>query len=146
MSAYPRPRLTGATIFGAAAPHDRGSMVLVDEVDRLRDAVRATRAERPLRSGWRATSGAESAECDGGGSGMRRGSGEAGWTVRGMAQAPNGQSLGGGADNVRDANALATFRQYCWRSPATHGSAAAPEEWPWSSVRRTRANDEVDPL
>ena len=39
MSAYLRPRLLGATILGAAAPRDGGSAVLVDEVDRLRDAV-----------------------------------------------------------------------------------------------------------
>ena len=47
MSAYLRPRVPGATIFTVAL-RDRGSPLLVDEVDRLRDAVRATGAERPF--------------------------------------------------------------------------------------------------
>ena len=67
---------------------------------------------------------------------MRRGSGEAGWTVRGAVQAPNGRSPGGGADHVRDADELAAVRRHCWRNPVKYGLAAAPEDWPWSSVHR----------
>ena len=47
MSAYLRPRRPSKTILGAAAPRDRGSSVLVGEVDRPREAMRAMRAERP---------------------------------------------------------------------------------------------------
>jgi putative transposase len=48
MSRYIRPRRAGATIFFTAALAQRGSPLLVAEVERLRQAVRDTRAERPF--------------------------------------------------------------------------------------------------
>jgi putative transposase len=48
MSSYTRPRVAGARIFFTVALADRGSDLLVAEIGRLRDAVRATRAERPF--------------------------------------------------------------------------------------------------
>ena len=48
MSDYLRPRVPGALVFFTVALAARGSWLLVDEVDRLRDAVAATRAERPF--------------------------------------------------------------------------------------------------
>lgn len=48
MAVYARPRVTGATVFFTVALADRGSDLLVREIDRLRDAVRATRAKRPF--------------------------------------------------------------------------------------------------
>lgn len=48
MSNYRRPRAPGATIFFTVCLAERGSDLLVREVDRLRDAVRLTRAERPF--------------------------------------------------------------------------------------------------
>ncbi|MDQ2091035.1 REP-associated tyrosine transposase [Marimonas arenosa] len=49
MSRYLRPRVFGATIFFTVNMQQRGSDVLVREIDRLRRAVRQTRAERPFR-------------------------------------------------------------------------------------------------
>ena len=48
MPMYRRPHVSGARVFFTIALADRGSTLLVDEVDRLRDAVRVTRAERPF--------------------------------------------------------------------------------------------------
>src|SRR6056297_4359929 len=48
MPDYVRPRVAGARVFFTVALAERGSRVLVDEVGRLREAVRMTRAERPF--------------------------------------------------------------------------------------------------
>ncbi len=48
MSCYIRPNVTGARVFFTVGLARRGSWLLVDEVDRLREAVRVTRAERPF--------------------------------------------------------------------------------------------------
>jgi len=48
MSDYRRPRIAGATIFFTVCLARRGSSLLVEEVARLREAVRATHAERPF--------------------------------------------------------------------------------------------------
>ena len=49
MSSYIRPRQPGASIFFTVALADRGARTLVDQVEALRQAVRATKAERPFR-------------------------------------------------------------------------------------------------
>jgi putative transposase len=48
MPNYRRPRVPGATVFFTVALAERGSDLLVREVARLREAVAATRAERPF--------------------------------------------------------------------------------------------------
>ncbi|MGK7752200.1 MULTISPECIES: REP-associated tyrosine transposase [unclassified Roseovarius] len=48
MSHYLRPRVSGATVFFSVNLAERGSHLLVDEIERLRAAVRQTRAERPF--------------------------------------------------------------------------------------------------
>lgn len=48
MPEYRRPGVTGATIFFTVNLADRDGDLLVRHVDLLRDAVRATRAERPF--------------------------------------------------------------------------------------------------
>lgn len=50
MSQYLRPRIAGASIWFTVALAERGSCLLVDEVERLRVAVRQTMAERPFRA------------------------------------------------------------------------------------------------
>jgi putative transposase len=49
MSDYIRPRVPGASIFFTVALAERGSWLLLEEMDRLRAAVRDTRVERPFR-------------------------------------------------------------------------------------------------
>lgn len=48
MSSYIRPRRPGATIFFTVALAQRGSSLLVEEVDHLRAAVGLTRKQRPF--------------------------------------------------------------------------------------------------
>ncbi len=48
MSIYLRPRITGACVFFTVCLADRGSDLLLREIDLLRDAVRQARAERPF--------------------------------------------------------------------------------------------------
>lgn len=48
MPRYIRPRLPGVPVFFTVALADRGSWLLVAEVERLRQAVRQTRDERPF--------------------------------------------------------------------------------------------------
>ncbi|QFT98913.1 hypothetical protein FIU85_16485 [Roseovarius sp. THAF8] len=49
MSNYLRPRVSGATVFFTVNLAERGSHLLVDDIERLRAAVRQTRAERPFK-------------------------------------------------------------------------------------------------
>ncbi len=49
MSIYLRPKVPGASVFFTVNLMTRGSRLLVDEIDRLREAVRTTRAERPFQ-------------------------------------------------------------------------------------------------
>jgi putative transposase len=49
MARYLRPRRPGATVFFTVALADRGARTLVDRVEALRHAVRATKAERSFR-------------------------------------------------------------------------------------------------
>jgi putative transposase len=49
MSDYIRPRVPGACVFFTVALAERGSRLLVEEIDRLRAAVREAMAERPFR-------------------------------------------------------------------------------------------------
>ncbi len=49
MSIYVRPRQDGATVFFTVAVAQRGTSLLLDHIDLLRDAVRLTRQERPFR-------------------------------------------------------------------------------------------------
>ena len=48
MSCYVRPKVTGARVFFTVGLARRGSSLLVDEIEHLREAVRVTRAERPF--------------------------------------------------------------------------------------------------
>lgn len=48
MPKYRRPKITGACVFFTVKLAQPGSALLTDEVDRLREAVRQTRKERPF--------------------------------------------------------------------------------------------------
>lgn len=84
MPASRRPREPGAAGFLRVAPADRSSRLLVERVEALREAGRATRAKRPfgveawvvlpdhMRCVWRLPEGTATIRCGGGRS--RRGS------------------------------------------------------------------------
>ncbi|MGP6086908.1 REP-associated tyrosine transposase [Antarctobacter jejuensis] len=48
MPNYRRPKISGGTVFFTVCLAQRGSALLVDEIDILREAVQATRARRPF--------------------------------------------------------------------------------------------------
>ncbi len=48
MSAYIRPKIPGASVFFTVALVDRGASLLVEEIALLRQAVRTTKAKRPV--------------------------------------------------------------------------------------------------
>jgi putative transposase len=48
MSSYLRPRVPGASVFFTVTLAQRGSRLLVDEINRLREAVATVRSERPF--------------------------------------------------------------------------------------------------
>ena len=50
MSVYLRPRVPGAAVFFTVNLAARGSWLLVERVDALREAYRATARERPFRT------------------------------------------------------------------------------------------------
>ena len=49
MSVYLRPRLSGVPVFFTVCLAQRGTRLLIDDIDILREAVRVTRARRPFQ-------------------------------------------------------------------------------------------------
>ncbi|MEM9854316.1 MAG: transposase [Pseudomonadota bacterium] len=153
MAWYLRPQVTGATVFFTVCLADRGSDLLVREVDLLRRAVAATKRERPFEieawvvlpdhlhsiwqlpagdrdfaTRWRVIKGRFSRELP---FGARRASHVA-RAERGIWQRRFWERhLRGEAD-------FQAHLRYCWQSPVRLGLCASPEAWPYSSARRDR--------
>lgn len=162
MPNYRRPKVSGACVFFTINLADRGSTLLVEEIERLREAVRQTKAERPFRidawvvlpdhmhcvwtlpvgdrdfsTRWGAIKARFSMSC-------RR----AGFTP----PPPVGVAHGGvnpalrrkgevglwqarfWEHHIRDEADYWAHVRYCWMNPVKHGYVARPEEWPFSSV------------
>jgi putative transposase len=151
MSDYIRPRLPGASVFFTVALADRGTQTLVKHVDRLRQAVSVTRAERPFRIDawvvlpdhmhavwtlpegdadysvrWRLIKSRFSRELP---MGHMRRSHEA-RQERGIWQRRFWEH------HIRDETDFAGHLRYCWFNPVKHGLVERPEDWPFSSVHR----------
>jgi putative transposase len=151
MSDYIRPRVPGACVFFTVALADRGSQLLVKEVERLRAAVQETMTERPFRietwvvlpdhlhAVW--TLPEEDADYS-----VR-------WRLikarfsRGLPVGPLRRSHEARKErgiwqrrfwehHVRGDDDLADHVRYCWWNPVKHGLAEKPEDWPYSSVHR----------
>jgi putative transposase len=153
MSNYRRPRISGATIFFTVALQERGSSLLVHEIERLRCAVRQTRAERwfdieawvvlpdhmhciwrlpdedddfPVR--WRLiksrfSMGLESTATRQ--SHVRR-------REKGIWQRRFWEH------HIRNAEDWQNHLRYCWFNPVKHGLVGSPADWPFSSYQRDR--------
>ncbi len=151
MSEYRRPKVNGARVFFTVTLAQRGSSLLVDEIVRLRAAVRRTKAERPfeidawvvlpdhLHAVWTLPFG------------------DADFSTRwrliksrfsmGLPKGPTRES-----HNVRKERGIWQRRfwehhirnehdywahvRYCWLNPVKHGFADKPEDWRFSSVHR----------
>ena len=156
MARYLRPRLPGVPIFFTVALADRGSRLLLDEVSRLREAVRVTRAERPfeiaacvvlpdhLHCIWRLPK----EDCDY----------STRWKLRikahfsrclpeqllrpsHRARGERGASGSAGSTSTTSGTRRIWRRtlRYCWFNPVKHGLVTRPEDWPWSSFHREKA-------
>lgn len=164
MPNYLRPRSPGACVFFTVALADRGSDVLTREVERLRAAVRRTRAARPfsveawvvlpdhLHCVWRLPDG------DGDFSGrwgaikarfsmsMRRAGftppPPVGWRNGGVNPALRRKGEVGlwqprfWEHHIRDQADYDAHVRYCWGNPVKHGLVARAADWPFSSIQR----------
>ena len=151
MPNYIRPRIPGATIFFTVALRERGDDLLVREMDRLRDAVRKTRAERPFRiDAWVVLPDHLHAV-------WTLPAGEADFSTRwrlikarfsrGLTPGPRRPSDLARDEraiwqrrfwehHVRGATDLAACTRYCHMNPVKHGLRESPEAWPFSTVHR----------
>ena len=151
MSEYLRPRVPGACIFFTVALADRGSRLLVEEVDRLRTAMRDTMRERPFRiEAWVVLPDHLHAV-------WTLPEGDADYSVRwrlikarfsrGLPKGPlrasheNRQERGiwqrrFWEHQIRSEADFAARIRYCWINPAKHGLVKKPEDWPYSSMHR----------
>jgi putative transposase len=151
MSQYQRPRVPGASVLFTVCLATRGSTLLVDEVVRLRGAVRATIAERPfaiaawvvlpdhLHCVWRLPEG----DCD---YSTRWGAIKARFSqglVCGNRRASHELRREKGLwqrrfweHHLRSEADFAAAVRYCWNNPVKHGLVERPEEWSYSSIHR----------
>ena len=158
MSGYIRPRIGGATIFFTVALETRGSGLLVDEIDRLREAVRRTRQERPFGiDAWVVLP--DHIHCM-----WRLPESDTNYSLRWhLIKARFSHGLPSGASrpsllrrrekgiwqrrfwehHIRNEDDWRNHLHYCWMNPVKHGLVAAPEHWPYSSYLRDKAR--LDP-
>ncbi|MFO6464065.1 REP-associated tyrosine transposase [Jannaschia sp. KMU-145] len=154
MSRYIRPAIPGATIFFTVALAERGSRLLVDEIDLLRRAYGATLRDRPLRTDaivvlpdhlhcvwtlpegdadyatrWRLIKARVSRALP---MPPRRAS-QSARRERGLWQRRYLE------DHIRDEAALHTAIARCHRDPVKHGLTDDPFGWPHSSIHRDMA-------
>lgn len=159
MSNYLRPRIHGATVFFTVNLADRDSSLLVDEIARLRAAVRHTQSERPFHidawvvlpdhlhaiwtlpkgdadfsTRWRLIKSRFS-------HGLPKGPLRASHRLRqerGVWQRRFWEH------HVRGGGEYGALLRYCWMNPVKHGLAEAPQDWMYSSVHRDVASGRFD--
>jgi putative transposase len=151
MSRYVRPRIPGATIFFTVALADRRSDLLIREVDRLRDAVSRTRAERPFHiDAWVVLP--DHLHCI-----WTLPRGDSDFSTRwSLIKARFSLSVGEGSQrpshmtrrergvwqrrfwehHLRDPDDFAARLHYCWQNPVKHGLVGHPGDWVYSSWHR----------
>lgn len=151
MSSYRRVRAAGASYFFTVNLAERGRTTLIDNIEVLRTAYRATVADHPVRCDamvvlpdhihavWT----------------MPRGDADysARWSV---IKARFSLAVGGGRKRpshfarreagvwqrrfwehmIRDDDDYAAHIRYCWFNPVKHGFVQNPQDWPYSSVHR----------
>lgn len=153
MSDYRRPSVPGASIFFTVALEDRGSDLLVREIDALRDAVSITRAERWFGiDAWVVLP--DHLHCI-----WRLPEDDADYSVRWrLIKARFSRAMPKGRvrqshilrrergvwqrrfweHHIRDDADWQAHVRYCWMNPVKHGLVERPEDWPWSSYHRDR--------
>ena len=164
MPNYIRPQVAGATVFFTVALADRSSGLLVERIGALREAVRATRAERPfgidawvvlqdhMHCIWTLPAGD-------GDYAVRMGAIKARFSMAmrraGFTPPPPVGRRNGGVNpalrrkgevglwqprywehHIRDDDDFRAHVEYCRWNPVKHGYVERPEDWPYSSFRR----------
>lgn len=154
MSRYLRPRIPGASIFFTVALARRGSRLLVQQTDRLRDAVRVTRAERPFTiEAWVVLP--DHLHCI-----WRLPDGDTDYSTRWRlikSRFSRTLPLGDLRDShilrqergiwqrrfwehhIRNEDSFNAYLRYCWFNPVKHGLVTDPGDWPHSSYHREKA-------
>lgn len=162
MPRYLRPRVFGATIFFTVTLAQRGSHLLVDEIDALRDAVRVTKAERAfaidawvvlpdhMHCVWTLPVGDRDFS-------TRMGAIKARFSMScrraGFSPPAPIAFMNGGVNpalrrkgevglwqprfwehHIRNEADYWSHVRYCWMNPVKHGFVERPEDWPYSSV------------
>jgi putative transposase len=160
MSRYLRPRIPGATVFFTVALADRGSDLLVREINRLRWAVAVTLQQRPFvieawvvlpdhlhavwtlpendhdfSTQWRLIKSRFSRGLPMG----RLRPSHVARQERGIWQRRFWEH------HIRDETDFAAHVRYCWMNPVRHGLAERPADWPWSSVHRDICSGRFEP-
>lgn len=157
MPNYRRPRVAGARWFFTVALQQRGSDLLVREIDALRNAVAATRASRPfeieamvvLPDHWHAVWALPVGDDD---FSTRIGAIKARFTraVRAVGWNP---TLPRSSSKIRKGEAGVWQRRfwehlirdeadwrrhvaYCWANPQKHGFVTRAVDWPHSAIHR----------
>ncbi|WP_102226086.1 REP-associated tyrosine transposase [Acidimangrovimonas sediminis] len=149
MSQYRRPVVPGGTVFFTVCLAQRGSWLLVDEIERLRAAVRDTRAAQPFRIDawvvlpdhlhciWTLPEGVEDFS--------RRWAGIKARFSRGLPAGPRRPSHVRRGEKgiwqrrfrehqIRHPAELALHLRYCHLNPVRHGLVESPDDWPYSSI------------
>ncbi len=151
MSNYLRPANPGACIFFTVALANRGSRLLVEEIDLLRQAVDRTKAERPFQiNAWVVLP--DHLHCV-----WTLPAGDADFSIRwGAIKGRFSRRLEKGRlrashelrrekaiwqrrfweHHIRDARDYAAHIRYCQFNPVKHGLVEKPEDWPYSSLHR----------
>jgi len=151
MSNYIRPKQPGAAVFFTVNLADRGSDLLVREIEALRAAVGVTRTERPfgikawvvlpdhMHCVWQLPDGDPDfstrwslikARFTLSVAGERRRASHVRRRERGLWQRRFWEH------HIRDAADLQAHVRFCWINPVKHGLVSEPGEWPFSSYHR----------
>jgi putative transposase len=151
MSNYLRPKVPGASVYLTVTLAERGSDLLVREIEALRHAVRVTRLKRPFQIDawvvlpdhmhcvWTLPEG----DADYGG---RMGQIKAGFSKalpEGRLRSSHVLRREKGIwqrrfweHHVRNEQDFAGCVQYCWANPVKHGLVRDLKDWPYSSWHR----------
>jgi putative transposase len=151
MSRYLRPSVPGASVFFTVVLADCGSDLMVNQVEALRAAVQATRADRQFRvDAWVVLP--DHMHCVG-----TLPEGDADFSTRmGAIKGRFSRAVPEGRvrtshvlrrergiwqrrfweHHVRSDEDFAACGRYCWINPVRHGLVANPKDWPYSSWHR----------
>ena len=161
MPNYIRPKISGATVFFTVNLADRSSTMLVDRIEDLRKAVRATRRERPfgidawvvlpdhMHCVWTLPKGDGDYSTRWKDIKCRFTKSVGGERQRSRSKVTKGEK---GIwqrrfwdHHIRDNRDFENHVRYCWINPVKHGHVTRAADWPHSSIHRDIRTGRVEP-